>query len=57
MVIEYPFMDQWSSGYRASLYGAMVQWLGRWISNAGVRVSKTMGGSKVDSAFHPSKVD
>ena len=28
-----------------------------WISNPGVPCSKPLGGSKVDSAFHPSKVD
>ena len=31
--------------------------LRRWISNPGVPCSKTLGGSKVDSAFHPSDVD
>ena len=31
--------------------------LGRWIPNPGVLCSKPLGGSKVDSAFHPSKVD
>ena len=29
----------------------------RWISNPGVPCSKPLGGSKVDSAFHPSEVD
>ena len=29
----------------------------RWIPNPGVPCSKPMGGSKVDSAFHPSEVD
>ena len=28
-----------------------------WIPNPGVRCSNTMGGFKVDSAFHPSEVD
>ena len=29
----------------------------RWISNPEVPCSKPLGGSKVDLAFHPSKVD
>ena len=29
----------------------------RWISNPGVPCSKPLGGSKVDSAFHPSEVN
>ena len=28
-----------------------------WIPNPGVSCSKALGGSKVDSAFHPSEVD
>ena len=32
-------------------------WLGCWIPNPGVLCLKPLGGSKVDSAFHPSKVD
>ena len=28
-----------------------------WIPNPGVLCSKPLGGSKVDSAFHPSEVD
>ena len=32
-------------------------WLRCWISNPGVQCSKPLGGSKIDSAFHPSKVD
>ena len=31
--------------------------LRRWIPNPGVPCSKPLGGSKVDSAFHPFKVD
>ena len=31
-------------------------WLRRWIPNPGVLCSKPLGGSKVDSAFHPSEV-
>ena len=31
--------------------------LRRWIPNPGVPCSKPLAGSKVDSAFHPSKVD
>ena len=38
-------------------YGAMAKWLRRWIPNPGVPCSKPLGGSKVDSAFHPSEVD
>ena len=30
--------------------------LRRWIPNPGVPCSKPLGGSKVDSAFHPSEV-
>ena len=29
----------------------------RWIPNPGVPCSKPLGGSKVDSAFHPPEVD
>ena len=39
------------------IYGAMAQWLRRWIPNPGVPCSRPLGGSKVDSAFHPSEVD
>ena len=38
-------------------YGAMAYWLRCWTANAGVPYSKPMGGSKVDSAFHPSEVN
>ena len=31
--------------------------LRHWIPNPGVPCLKPLGGSKVDSAFHPSKVD
>ena len=34
-----------------------MQWLWRWIPNPGVPCLKSLGGSKVDSAFHPSEVD
>ena len=44
--------QQWSSGY-----GAMAWWIRRWIPNPGIPCSKPLGGSKVDSAFHPSEVD
>ena len=33
------------------------KWLSRWIPNPGVPSSKPLGGSKVDSAFHPAEVD
>ena len=36
---------------------AMAKWLRRWIPNPGVPCSKPLGGSKVDSVFHPSEVD
>ena len=39
------------------VHGAMAWWLRRWITNPGVPCSKPLGGSKVDSAFHPSEVD
>ena len=35
----------------------MAYWLRRWIPDAGVLCSKPLGGSKVDSGFHPSEVD
>ena len=35
----------------------MAWWLRCWIPNPGVPRSKPLGGSKVDSAFHPSKVN
>ena len=35
----------------------MAQWLGRWIPDPGFTFSKPLGGSEVDSAFHPYKVD
>ena len=35
----------------------MAFWLERWIPNPGVPISKSLGRSKVDSAFHPSEVD
>ena len=39
------------------LYGTMAQWLRYWISNLGIPWTRTLNGSKVDSVFHPSKVD
>ena len=39
------------------IYGAMAQWLRRSIPNPGVSCSKPLGGSIVDSAFHPSEID
>ena len=38
-------------------YGAMAYWLRGWIPNPGVPCLKPLGGSKVDSVFHPSEVD
>ena len=35
----------------------MAWWLRHWISNPEVPYSKPLGGSNVDSAFHPSEVD
>ena len=32
------------------------EWLRGWIPHPGVPCSKPLDGSKVDSAFHPSKV-
>ena len=37
--------------------GAMAEWLRSWIPNPGVLCSKPLGGSMVDSALHPSKVN
>ena len=34
----------------------MTKWSKRWIPNAEVLSSKPRGGSKVDSAFHPSVI-
>ena len=34
----------------------MAEWSRCWIPNPGVPCSKPLGGSKVDSAFHPSEV-
>ena len=35
----------------------MAKWLKRWIPNPRVLCLKHVGGSKVDSAFHPSELD
>ena len=35
----------------------MAQWLSCWIPNPGVSCSIPLGGSKVDSAVDPCKVD
>ena len=35
----------------------MTYWLRHWIPNPGVPCSNSLGGSKVDSALHPSEVD
>ena len=43
-------VEQWTNG-------AMAYRLRRWIPNPGVSCSKPLGGSQVNSAFHPSKVD
>ena len=39
-----------------NVYGAMAQWLRRWIPNLVVPCSKSLSGSKVDSAIQPSEV-
>ena len=36
---------------------AMAYWLRHWIPNPGVQCLKPLGDLKVDSAFHPFKVD
>ena len=38
-------------------YAFLLFQLRRWIPNPGVPSSKPLGGSKVDSAFHPAEVD
>ena len=38
-------------------YEAMAWWLRCWIPNPGILCSKKLGGSKVESACHPSEVD
>ena len=35
----------------------MAKWIRHWIPNPGVPCSKPLDGSKVESAFHPSKVN
>ena len=39
------------------LYINMTEWLRYWIPNPGVLCLKPLGGSKIDSAFHPSEVN
>ena len=39
------------------VYGAIAQCLGRWIPGPWVPRSIPLGGSKIDSAFHPSDVN
>ena len=51
------FVEIISTSYDGKLKHAMVQCLKRWIPNPGVPGSKPLVGSKVDSAFHPSKGD
>ena len=51
------FMTSLYKYYFISINGAIAKWLRHWIPNPGVLCSKPLGGSKVDSAFHPSKVD
>ena len=36
---------------------AMAYWLRCWVPNPEVLYSKPLGGSEVDSVFHPSEVD
>ena len=36
---------------------SLVYWVSRSIPYPGVPCSKPLGGSKVDSAFHPSEID
>ena len=52
-------MIVYANFYRTSLSKQknVCKWLSGWIPNPGVSCSKPMGGSKVDSAFHPSEVD
>ena len=40
-----------------NIYGAMAYWFRHWVHNPEVPCSKPLGGSKVDSAFHPFEVD
>ena len=46
-----------SSGGRWKDLLNMTHWLRGWIPNPVVPCSKPLGGSKVNSAFHPSEVD
>ena len=43
--------------YKGHANWAMAEWWRRWIPNPGVLCLKPLGASKVDSAFHPFKVD
>ena len=43
--------------HSAKNYGAMAKWLRHWTPNPGVSYSKPLGGTKVDSALHPSEVN
>ena len=42
--------------FSACFYGAMAKWSRHYIPNPGVPCAKPLGGSMVDSAFHPSEV-
>ena len=46
-----------SCKFKIAIFHVHSQWLRHWIPNLEVLSSKTLGGSKVNSAFHPSEVD
>ena len=49
--------DEVRQDNQIQIQSAVFKWLRRWIPNPGVPCSKPLGGSKVDSAIHPSEVD
>ena len=51
------YVEMISTSHGGRLKHAVAQCLRRWIPNPGVPRSKPLGGSRVNSAFHPSEDD
>ena len=43
--------------FKIYIIGATAWWIRHWIPNLEVPCLKPLGGSKMDSAFHPSEID
>ena len=55
--LQHQYQTDFFGGNFPAFSTSMAYWLGCWIPNLGVQGSEPLGCFKVDSAFHPFKVD